>query len=295
MGAKRKVVVVTGMSGAGRSSALRNLEDLGFEAIDNLPVSFLGRLVWEDGAAEAATPLAIGVDIRTRDFHADAFAREIAPLRDCADLELTVLYMDCDGAVLGRRFTETRRLHPLANDRPVADGIRHERVMLAPVLGLADLVIDTSELAIPDLRRMMGERFHRDTGSRLAIALVSFAYGKGLPRDADLVFDVRFLRNPHYHEPLKAGSGLDPDVARFIKEDEGFEPFFTVLTALIDGLLPRYREEGKNYLTIAVGCTGGRHRSVFVVERLAHHFGEASLPALVRHRDLGEPDTSTDL
>ena len=291
-GEKRKVVVVTGMSGAGRSSALRNLEDLGFEAIDNLPVSFLGRLVWEEGVPEVGAPLAVGVDIRTRDFHADAFAREVAPLRDRDDLELTVLFMDCDGAVLGRRFTETRRRHPLADDRPVADGIRHERAMLAPVLAAADLVIDTTQLALPDLRRMIEARLHRDKSSRLAISIVSFAYGKGLPREADLVFDVRFLRNPHYEESLRAGTGCDPEIARYIEADDGFNQFFTALTALIDGLLPRYREEGKSYLTIAVGCTGGRHRSVFVAERLARHLGESGQRALVRHRDLGDPETS---
>lgn len=289
---RRKVVVVTGMSGAGRSSVLRILEDLGFEAIDNLPVSFLGRLVWGEDAADPVSPLAVGVDIRTRDFHADAFAREIAPLRQRADLDVTVMFLDCDGAVLGRRFTETRRRHPLADDRPVADGIRHERAMLAPVLEAANLVIDTSQLALPDLRRMIEARFHRDTSPRQVVSLVSFAYGKGLPREADLVFDVRFLRNPHYEASLKAGSGRDEGVAAFIEADEEFDRFFKALTALIDGLLPRYREEGKSYLTIAMGCTGGRHRSVFVAERLARHLREAGQHALVRHRDLGEPETS---
>ncbi|MDA0653952.1 MAG: RNase adapter RapZ [Proteobacteria bacterium] len=286
---KRRVVGVTGMSGAGRSSALRILEDQGFEAIDNLPVSFLGRLVWSEQESADSVPLAVGVDIRTRDFHADAFVREIAPLRERADIELTVLFLDCDSAVLGRRFTETRRRHPLAGDRPVNDGIRVERAMLAPVLEAADLVIDTSQLALPDLRRRITDTFQADSIRRLVLTIVSFAFGKGLPREADLVFDVRFLRNPHYDENLRGGTGRDPAVAAYIAADEGFDAFFGNLVRLIDGLLPRYRDEGKSYLTIAVGCTGGRHRSVYVAERLARHLADRGQPALVQHRDLGQP------
>ena len=285
----RRVVVVTGMSGAGRSSVLRILEDQGFEAIDNLPVSFLGRLVRSEQESAESVPLAVGVDIRTRDFHADAFVREIAPLRERADIELTVLFLDCDGAVLGRRFTETRRRHPLAGDRPVSDGIRVERAMLVPVLEAADLVIDTSLLALPDLRRRITDTFQADSIRHLVLTIVSFAFGKGLPREADLVFDVRFLRNPHYDESLRAGTGRDPAVADYIAADEGFAAFFGDLVRLIDGLLPRYHDEGKSYLTIAIGCTGGRHRSVYVAERLAGHLAAGGQRALVQHRDLGLP------
>ena len=283
------VVVVTGMSGAGKSSALRVLEDAGFEAIDNLPVSFLGRLLAPAGGGEGlATPVAVGVDIRTRDFHADAFAREIAPLRERRDIALSILFLDCDSAVLGRRYTETRRRHPLGGDRPVADGVRHERSLMAPVLEAADVILDTTQLSLPELRRTVEERFAHNSPHRLAVAVVSFAYGKGLPRDADLVFDVRFLSNPHYVDALRPGTGLDADVAAHIKKDPAFAPFFDALAALLDCLLPEYLEEGKSYLTIALGCTGGRHRSVFIAEHLARHLEVRGQPVMIRHRDIGD-------
>ncbi len=280
------VVVVTGMSGAGKSSALRVLEDIGFEAIDNLPVSLLGRLLWRGPGADPAAPIAVGVDIRTRDFDANAFAREIAPLAARPDLVLTVLYLDCDSLVLGQRFTETRRRHPLADDRPVADGIKIERELLAPVREVASVVVDTSMMTGLDLKRLLERRFSPDAKHHMAVSVVSFAYGRGLPREADLVFDVRFLRNPHYVETLKPNSGLDAAVGAYIAADAGYPPFFSALAALLDGLLPRYRDEGKSYLTIAVGCTGGRHRSVYVAERLAEYLREGGERVHVRHRDI---------
>ena len=286
--ARTRVVVVTGMSGAGRTSALHILEDAGYEAIDNLPVSFLGRLLWRGDGEEASppVPLAVGVDIRTRDFDAEAFTRELAALASGADLDAAVLFLDCDSDVLVRRFTETRRRHPLASDRPVADGIRHARELLAPVREAAHLVVDTSQLSVAELRLLLQRRFAPETGHRRTLSVVSFAYGRGLPREADLVFDVRFLRNPHYVEELRPGTGQDSAVAAYIEADAGFAPFFEVLTELLRRLLPRYCDEGKSYLTIAVGCTGGRHRSVFVAERLAAALAEDGARAFVRHRDL---------
>ena len=211
---------------------LKNLEDLGFEAIDNLPVSLLGRIVWDESESKSSAPLAVGVDIRTRHFHADAFARAIAPLRARVDIDLTLVFMDCDGAVLGQRFTETRRRHPLAADRPVSDGIRLERSMLAPVLQVADFVIDTSQLALPDLRQIIESRFISNASPKLFVSLVSFAYSKGLPRDADLVFDVRFLRNPHYQSNLRDSTGLNDTVAQYIQGDKEFKTFDNILTTM---------------------------------------------------------------
>ncbi len=287
---KTQVVIVTGMSGAGKSSALNILEDVGFEAIDNLPIAFLGRLLWPGTSSTPRESLAVGVDIRTRDFHADSFSREVEPLRARPDLDLKIVFLDCDSNVIARRFSETRRPHPLAPDRPVMDGIRHERQLLAPVREVADLVIDTSNINAADLRRQLERRFAPSGRHGLTISIVSFAYGKGLPREADLVFDVRFLLNPHYVDSLRPGTGQDAPVARYIEQDIDFAPFFESLTGLIGRLLPSYREEGKSYLTIAVGCTGGRHRSVFVSEKLAAHLRASGDSVLVRHREL-DPGT----
>jgi UPF0042 nucleotide-binding protein len=284
-----RVVIVTGMSGAGKSSALNFLEDAGFEAIDNLPVSLLGRLLWREGGSKISDSVAVGLDIRTRDFHADAFPREFAPLRAAEDVDVSVVFLDCDSAVLGQRFTQTRRKHPLAADRPVMDGIQQERELMATVREAADLVIDTTELTLADLRTVLERRFTPGAGHELTVSVVSFAYGRGLPREADLVFDVRFLENPHYVDALRPGTGLDQDVADYIAKDPAFPKFFGTLVELLDGLIPRYDEEGKSYLTIAFGCTGGRHRSVFSVERLADHLRDQGLRVFVRHRELGTP------
>ncbi len=284
------VVVVTGLSGAGKSSALHILEDVGYEAIDNIPIALLGRLLWP-GAEAPRAPLAVGVDIRTRDFHADAFPREVAPLRERPDIDLRLVFLDCESNVLVRRFTETRRRHPLANDRPVNDGISTERALLAPVREAADVVIDTSQMSVAELRRLLERRFAPQGLNRMTVSVVSFAYGKGLPREADLVFDMRFLINPHYVDTLRPGSGLDAPVARYIEQDIGFTPFFDSLTGMLGRLLPRYREEGKSYLTIAIGCTGGRHRSVLVAERLAAQLRAQGENVVIRHRDLESTHT----
>ena len=255
-----------------------------------MPIAFLGRLLWPGTSSTPRESLAVGVDIRTRDFHADSFSREVEPLRARPDLDLKIVFLDCDSNVIARRFSETRRPHPLAPDRPVMDGIRHERQLLAPVREVADLVIDTSNINAADLRRQLERRFAPSGRHGLTISIVSFAYGKGLPREADLVFDVRFLLNPHYVDSLRPGTGQDAPVARYIEQDIDFAPFFESLTGLIGRLLPSYREEGKSYLTIAVGCTGGRHRSVFVSEKLAAHLRASGDSVLVRHREL-DPGT----
>ena len=259
------LLLVTGVSGAGKSSALGVLEDLGYEAVDNLPVSLIGRLL---GDGEFPHPIAIGIDIRTRDFNAPGFLEELNVLFRRPDMDVNLLFLDCDDEILGRRFEETRRRHPLADDRPISDGLRRERDLMATVREQASVLIDTSEMAIKDLKRTLEGHFGIETTAGLSIFVTSFSYRLGLPRNADLLFDVRFLRNPHYQLDLRDLSGRDKDVGAFISADEGFQPFFDNLTRLLEPLLPRYAEEGKNYLTIAIGCTGGRHRSVFVTEKL---------------------------
>jgi UPF0042 nucleotide-binding protein len=278
-----RLLVVTGVSGAGKSSALRVLEDLGYEAVDNLPVSLIGRLVTPVGFAQ---PVAIGVDIRTRDFDAQGFLATLDRQAERGGVDVKLLFVDCDDDVLVRRFEETRRRHPLADDRPVSDGLRRERAMMASVLKRADVRVDTSDMALADLKRTLEGHFGMDAGVRPALFVTSFSYRHGLPRDADLVFDVRFLKNPHYDLDLRDLSGLDAAVGRFISGDKAFNPFFANLTRLLEPLLAHYAAEGKSYLTIAFGCTGGRHRSVFVAEKLAAWLGEKGRPVKLRHRDL---------
>lgn len=280
-----RVVVVTGMSGAGRSSALKAFEDLGFEAVDNMPLSLLSSLVRPGSGFRR--PLAIGVDIRTRDFDLSHFVEAIDHLRGQEDLDVRTLFLDCDDEVLRRRYTETRRRHPLAADRPVADGIRHERRLLAPLRACTDAVIDTSDLALGALREMLRGHFGLEREAGVTTFVTSFSYRYGLPREADLVFDVRFLANPHYRPDLQPLTGRDAEVARFVAADPGFAPFFETLAGLLLPLLPRFEREGKSYLTIAVGCTGGRHRSVVVAERLASLLRDHGQRVTLRHRDIG--------
>jgi len=283
------LLLVTGVSGAGKSSALKVLEDLGFEAVDNLPVSLIGRLV-ADG--DFPHPIAIGIDIRTRDFDADGFLGELDHLAQRPGMDVTLLFLDCDDEILGRRFEETRRRHPLADDRSVSDGLAQERRLLARVREQAGILIDTSDMALKDLKRTLEGHFALDGGTGPTIFVTSFSFRRGLPRDADLVFDVRFLRNPHYDPDLRPLTGRDEGVAAFISEDDGFQPFFDNLTSLVEPLFPRYAEEGKNYLTIAIGCTGGRHRSVFVAEKLNTWLTGKATRLQLRHRDLDKTDNS---
>ena len=303
--AKTRVVLVTGMSGAGRSSTLKTLEDIGYEAVDNLPISLLSRITRppvahapggapESGARPPAKlrALAIGVDIRTRDFDVEPFLVELDHLIAHRELMVDLLFLDSSDDVLMRRYTETRRRHPMAVDRPVRDGIANERRLLAPLRARADRVIDTSDLAAADLRRMLEGAYRLDDKARLAVFVTSFSYRQGVPREADLVFDVRFLRNPHYVPALKPRTGLDHAVGAYVAADPGFDEFYLALTKLLAILLPRYEQEGKSYLTIAIGCTGGRHRSVFITERLAQWLRERGAEVAVGHRDITEEDVA---
>jgi UPF0042 nucleotide-binding protein len=285
-----KLIVVTGMSGAGRSTALKAFEDMGYEAVDNLPLSLLPNLV----PSADQPPLALGVDVRTRDFAVPALVAALDRLVEDRDLDLRVVFLDCDDDRLERRYTETRRPHPLAAERPVGDGIRLERERVRPLRERADLVIDTSLLTPGDLKRVLHGNFHLAAEPGLGIFVTSFSFRHGLPRDADLVLDVRFLRNPHYVPALKPLSGKDRAVGEYIAADPDFAALFDKLCGWLKPLLPRYEREGKSYLTVAIGCTGGRHRSVYVAERLAEWLRREGRHVSVAHRDLGitSPETA---
>jgi UPF0042 nucleotide-binding protein len=220
------------------------------------------------------------------DVPADALVGVLDALRRVPDREVRLLVLDATDEVLQRRFTETRRRHPLAVDRPVVDGIAHERAILGPLRDHADVTIDTSDLAMPDFRRIVQGHFRLGAARGLSVFVQSFSFKLGLPREADLVFDVRFLRNPHYDPVLRPMTGRDAPVADYVAADPDFEGFWTRLTALIGPLLPRYAQEGKSYLTIAVGCTGGRHRSVYTTERLGAWLRATGIDVGVAHRDL---------
>lgn len=284
-----RVVVVTGMSGAGKTLALKSLEDLGYEAVDNLPLSLLGPLI---RSSRHDRPIAIGIDIRTRDFGVGSMQTEMDRLKEEPAVDLGLLFLECDDEVLARRFTETRRRHPLATDRPLLDGISHERQLVSPLRGRADLVIDTSNLRPHELKSVLAGHFALDRTSPLVLFVTSFSYRRGLPREADLVFDARFLANPHYIPGLRPLTGREVAVVDYVEDDPAFAPFFASLTGLIDPLLPRFAAEGKSYLTLAIGCTGGRHRSVAVAEKLAAWLRDRGAQVELRHRDLEEGDSA---
>jgi UPF0042 nucleotide-binding protein len=279
-----RVLVVTGLSGAGRTTALKALEDMDCEAVDNLPVRLMATLIHQGPAAGRG--LAIGVDVRTRDFDAAQFAKDIAALRAAVDTPVEMLFLDSANDVIARRYTETRRVHPMASDRPLADGIVAERRLLAPLREAADFVMDTSHSNIHEFARLLRDRLVGTAAAEPNVLVTSFSYRNGVPRDADMVFDVRFLRNPHYDSQLRPLTGRDPGVGSYIAEDPDFEGFFERLTGLLALLMPRFREEGKSYLTIAIGCTGGRHRSVYVAERLRGWIAERMTRVELRHREL---------
>ena len=271
---RQPVILVTGLSGAGKASVLRALEDLGFEAIDNPPLTFIEDLVARSEPGSGRR-IAVGVDARSRGFNAEDVLITIGRLRANPGLRVELIYAWAEEEVLLRRYTETRRRHPLSPEGRVIDGITSEQRLTAPLQEAADLVIDTSELPLAALRQIIDRRFgHGDDESGelspgLAVTLMSFGFPTGLPREADLVMDARFLRNPHYDPQLRPMTGLDPKVGTYVEADPDFHEFFTRFSGMLGLLLPRFLQEGKKYATIAVGCTGGRHRSVHIVEKLA--------------------------
>ncbi|MDP8912231.1 MAG: RNase adapter RapZ [Pseudomonadota bacterium] len=287
--APKRILLVTGLSGAGKSTALRTLEDLGWEVVDNLPLSLLDHLLSTPipkGAAKGRRPLAIGMDTRTRDFDAGRVVKQIKALASDHSFPIETLYFDCAGAELIRRYSETRRRHPLAPDRPATDGIAAERDLMEPLRRWAEYVIDTTDTDSNALQRQIRERFGSGSGAA-TLHVMSFGFARGIPRNADNVFDMRFLRNPHWVDELRPMTGRDPAVGDYVAGDPAYADALPQIETLLLTLLPRYAAEGKSYVTIAFGCTGGRHRSVHVTERVAARLREAGFSPTVEHRDLG--------
>ena len=277
------VVIVTGLSGAGRSSAINALEDLGYEAINNFPLSLVGALMAED--AEPAGPIALGVETRTRGFSAEGLRDVLASLRR-RDVRVMLLFLDCSDEVLTRRFSETRRRHPLAPAEDVGTGIARERDILREIRAEADMLIDTSALTPHELKAEIGQRFATGRAAGLAVSITSFSYKRGAPAGADVVLDVRFLQNPYWVEGLRGLDGRDAAVQDYVAADPRFVAFFEKFAEMLLLLLPAYLDEGRVYFSVALGCTGGRHRSVTVAERLAARLRDAGWQARLRHREL---------
>lgn len=286
----KRILLVTGMSGAGKSTVMNCLEDMGWEAVENLPLGLLDRLLAAPqalGALEDDRPLALGIDSRTRGFDADRIITRIKQLRDLHGYAVETVFLDCTGAELERRFSQTRRRHPMALDRPVSDGIARERELLGPLRHWAEHVIDTTETGTNELQQRTRARFGEIKAEEPTLTVMSFGYSRGVPRSADLVLDMRFLRNPHWDKVLRPLTGLDAAVGAYVAEDPTYDQALAQIESLLLLLLPRYRHEGKSYITIAFGCTGGRHRSVHVAETIAQRLRNAAFSPTVAHRDLG--------
>jgi UPF0042 nucleotide-binding protein len=284
-GAGQDIVVVTGPAGAGRTTAIRALEDFGFEAIDNLPLSLMPRLI---GGPPMRQPLVVGLDPRNRDFDVGALTGLLDDIGARPGCRPVLVYVDCAPGVLIARYSETRRRHPMSPHESPLVGIERETALLAPLRARADVLIDTSALTPHELRAELARWFApEDASAGLAVTLQSFAYPRGLPRGADMVIDCRFLRNPHWDPALRARDGRDPEVAAYVEADPSHGPFYARLEDMLRFLLPAYKAEGKSYFSLALGCTGGKHRSVAVVEALAKALAQEGWQVSIRHRDLG--------
>jgi UPF0042 nucleotide-binding protein len=275
---KNSLVFVTGLSGAGMSASLKILEDLGYEVFDNFPLFLIDDLIRSNNPS--AKPIALGIDTRTRGFDPQAVIQK-AKISGAQ-----LLFVTCDENVLQKRFTETRRLHPLAADRPVSAGIKKELALLYPLRDIADPLIDTTELSIHDLKRVLTSTFGERKTGRLNVSILSFGFKNGLPREADIVMDVRFLQNPHWDADLRPMTGQDKPVQQFIAKDKALDEFLTNFKNLLTPLFDRYVNEGKNYLTIAIGCTGGKHRSVYVSELMSEWVQQKGIAVTLDHRDI---------
>ncbi|MWD29063.1 RNase adapter RapZ [Aquicoccus sp. SCR17] len=283
MVASERLVLVTGPSGAGRSTAINALEDLGYEAIDNLPMSLMPRLL---EGPPLSRPLALGIDARNREFSTLGFLEMLARLRDGAGPQPELLFLDCSEAALLRRFSETRRRHPLSPQEAPGVGIAREIELLAPIRQRADVLLDTSELSPHDLRAEIEGWFGGDGGQRLAVSVQSFSYKRGVPRGIDMMIDCRFLRNPHWDPELRPQTGRDPAVAEHVRADPTYAEFFERTRDLLLLLLPAYTREGKSHFSIGFGCTGGRHRSVAVAESTVEALAQQGWRVSIRHREL---------
>ncbi len=279
-----RLVLVTGPSGAGRSTAISVLEDLGYEAIDNLPLRLIPGLLRAEEAGDR--PMALGIDVRNRDFSVNALIETIDTLSQKRGPALSVLYLDCQADVLIRRFSETRRRHPLAPAESPEIGVERELDLLTPIRARSDTLIDTSELNVHQLRAEL-EGWYTTGGHRdLAISVQSFSYKRGLPRGIDMVFDCRFLTNPYWKAELRSFDGRDASVRAHVQGDMRYPPFYDQIIGLLDLLVPAYMEEGKSHLSVAFGCTGGQHRSVVLAEAVAAALAQNGRQVSIRHREL---------
>jgi UPF0042 nucleotide-binding protein len=286
---RQRILLVTGMLGAGKTTALRELEDLGWEAIDNFPIRLLERLIAPEADAGSAigAPMAIGFDSRTRGFVPSDIIELVKQLSAREDLLVTTLFLDCADHELERRYNETRRRHPLASGVPASDGIAAERELLAPLRRWADAVMTTTAFSSNQLQQAIREQFGDHADETMTVTVSSFGFSRGMPPVADLVFDMRYLDNPHWVADLRELAGTDSAVGAQIRADPAYEPTFAKFRDLILDLLPRYAAQGKAYVNIAFGCTGGRHRSVFVAEEIAAVLRREGYEPTVRHRNLG--------
>jgi UPF0042 nucleotide-binding protein len=289
--ARSRFIVVTGLSGAGKSQAIRALEDLGYFCVDNLPTALIPTLASLSKRGSGDLPkVAIVADVREASFVRD-FPKVWARLKATRGLDPVLIFLEASHETLVRRFSESRRPHPLAHDRPVVEGLKLERRRMQRIRALADEVVDTSTLTVHQLRdRFLRFSEARGPRQRLLVTLLSFGFKHGLPVDADLVFDVRFLPNPHFVERLRPRTGRDASVVRFLQRQPVYGPFMERLIAFLEFVVPQYVREGKSYLTIAIGCTGGRHRSVMIAEALQPVLGAIKgVRTDVRHHDLEVP------
>lgn len=284
-----RLLLVTGMSGAGKSTVLDALEDLGWDCVDNLPVDLVEQFVHSGNPRQRRSPVAVGMDVRSRGFIAESLPETI---RATADVTPEILYLDCSGNELIRRYGETRRRHPLAPDRPAEDGIARERALTAPIRSAADSIIDTTDLKPADLRDELLRRYGASTDQPV-LTLSSFGFARGIARTADLVFDLRFIANPHWVDELRPLTGQDEAVRDYVAAQDGWTDAMTRIESLLTDWIPRYWAGGKYYVTVAFGCTGGRHRSVAAAVEMAERLRAAGFSPNVRHRDLSSPPSDT--
>ena len=281
--AQRRLVLVTGPSGAGRSSAIRVLEDLGYEAIDNMPLRLLCALLENPGSD---APLALGIDPRNRDFSITSVMDALGQISAVPGLVPELLYLDCSTDVLLKRFSETRRRHPLAAADRVEAGIQREMELLAPLRARADVLVDTTDRNVHQLRAEVEHWFSPGGQTQLAVSVQSFSYKRGLPRSVDMVFDCRFLKNPYWDPQLRDQNGKDHAVQVHVQGDPRAAEFETKVRDMVLWLLPAYLQEGKSHLSVAFGCTGGQHRSVVMAESLTAALAQAGWQVSIRHREL---------
>ena len=284
-----RLLLVTGMSGGGKSSVLDALEDLGWDCVDNLPVSLLSSFIAGDGTDCRLVPAAVAMDVRSRGFDPNTLKEVLASL---PGVRPEILFVDCAARELLRRYDETRRRHPLAPDRPAEDGIARERAMMAPLRAAADSLIDTTDLSPVELREELRRRYGQDADETV-LTIASFGFVRGISRTADLVFDMRFLPNPHWDEALRPLTGADPKVREHVQRDPSWEPSMDRIEALLSDWIPRYWAAGMSYLTVAFGCTGGRHRSVAAAIEMAERLQSAGFSPNIRHRDLASLPSDT--